>query len=92
MRCIPPPASYFLGRVKNVSKQTNRSQSGAMSAEAMVGLGITIGALGLLCLMLGWAEHMRAISKYTMVWLACGAGMVIVGGILAALARSRGPR
>jgi len=32
-----------------------------MCVEAMVGLGITIGAGGLLGLMLGWAQQMRGV-------------------------------
>jgi hypothetical protein len=90
--CIPPRVFYFLGRVKNVSKQSDRRRSGAISADALIGLGITVAALGLLCLMLGWAEHMRAISKFTSVWFGCGAGLVIAGLLLTALARSRGRR
>lgn len=63
-----------------------------MSAEALIGLGITIGALGLLCLLLGWAQHMRQLPAWATFWLVAGAAMVVVGGIVAALARSRRTR
>ena len=63
-----------------------------MSAEAIIGLGITIGALGVLCVLLGWAERMRSVEKISVLWLCIGAVMVLVGGIMAVMARSRGPR
>ena len=61
----------------------------AMSAEALVGLGITIAALGLLGLLLGWAQHMRSVPESAMVWFGIGATFVILGGIIAATARAR---
>ena len=63
-----------------------------MSAEALVGLGITIGALGLLCLLLGWAEQMRSVEKMSVLWLGIGAVMVVLGVIMTVMARSRRPR
>ena len=60
-----------------------------MSAEAMVGLGITIGALGLLGLMLGWAQQMRGVPASAMLWLAVGGGCFALGIIIALSARAR---
>lgn len=60
-----------------------------MSAEAMVGLGITIGALGLLGLMLGWAQKMRGVPASAMLWLAVGGGCFVLGIIIAVSARAR---
>lgn len=60
-----------------------------MSAEAMIGLGITIGALGLLGLMLGWAQQMRGVPASAMLWCAVGGGCVILGVIIAVAARTR---
>ena len=60
-----------------------------MSSEAMIGLGITIGALGLLGLLLGWAQHMRSVQDGAMLWFGIGAGLVVAGGMLAAVARAR---
>ena len=60
-----------------------------MSAEALVGLGITIAALGLLGLMLGWAQHMRSVPASAMLWFAIGGACVVLGIIIAAAARSR---
>ena len=64
-------------------------ESAAMSAEALVGLGITIAALGLLGLLLGWAQHMRSVPDSAMLWLGTGAACVVVGVIIAAAARAR---
>jgi hypothetical protein len=58
-----------------------------MSSEALLGTGITVAELGLLCLLLGWAEHMRSVPKIALVWFALGALLVIVGGLTAAIPR-----
>ena len=60
-----------------------------MSAEALVGLGITIAALGLLGLLLGWAQQMRSVPGSAALWLGVGAAMVILGAIVAGMARTR---
>ena len=73
----------------NALKRRQRSQLAARSAEALVGLGITIAALGLLGLLLGWAQKMRAVPESAMLWLAVGAGCVVLGGIIAAAGRAK---
>jgi hypothetical protein len=70
-------------------KGRERSQHAAMSAEALVGLGMTIAALGLLGLLLGWAQHMRSVPESAVVWLAVGAGCVVIGGIIAIAGRAK---
>jgi len=70
-------------------KRRERSQQAAMSAEALVGLGITIAALGLLGLLLGWAQKMRSVPESAMLWLGIGAGCVVIGAIIAAAGRAR---
>jgi hypothetical protein len=60
-----------------------------MSAEALVGLGITIGALGLLGVLLGWAQQMRSVPASAMLWFGLGAGGIVLGVIIAAAARMR---
>lgn len=54
-----------------------------MSSEALVGTGITIAELGILCLLLGWAEHMRSVPKMAWTWLALGVVLFVLGGIAA---------
>lgn len=63
-----------------------------MSSEALVGIGITIAWLGLLCLLLGLAEYMRAVPKTALIWLTLGVVLVIGGALIAALPRSRDHR
>jgi uncharacterized protein (DUF58 family) len=60
-----------------------------MSSEALVGIGITLAWLGLMCLLLGWAEYMRSVPKIGLIWLVLGVALVIVGGFIAALPRTR---
>ena len=60
-----------------------------MSAEALVGLGITIAALGLLGVLLGWAQHMRSVPESAMVWLGLGGACVVLGVIIAATGRAK---
>ena len=73
----------------NAPKASNRSESAAISSEALIGLGITIGALGLLALMLGWAQHMRSVPDNAMLWFVVGAACVVLGGVIASAARAR---
>ncbi len=61
-----------------------------ISPEAVIGISITIAELGLLCLMLALAEHLRSVPKIALVWLALGAVLIIVGGLTAAFGWSKG--
>jgi uncharacterized membrane protein HdeD (DUF308 family) len=72
----------------NPSKIPNRLETAAISPEALVGLGITIAALGLLGLLLGLAQHMRSVPGAAMVLFGIGASLVVVGIIIAAAARA----
>lgn len=60
-----------------------------MSPEAVVGIGITVAELGILGLLLGWAEYMRAVPTVAWTWLALGAALFVVGGIAALSARPK---
>ena len=59
-----------------------------MSAEAVIGTGVTIAALGVLCLLLGWAQSMREEPAAAWILLGIGAVMLVVGGLAAAFAQS----
>jgi hypothetical protein len=72
----------------NPSKIPNRPETAAISSEALIGLGITIGALGLLGLLLGLAQHMRSVPGGAMILFSLGAGLVVLGIIIAAAARA----
>jgi hypothetical protein len=62
-----------------------------MSPEALIGLGVTIAELGVLGLLLGWAESMRSVPAAAMIWLAIGAIFFVIGAIMA-LAGSKSRR
>jgi hypothetical protein len=67
----------------NVSEKLRRLKIPAMSSEALVGTAITVAALGILCLLLGWAQHMRSMPTMAWPWLALGAVLFVLGGITA---------
>jgi hypothetical protein len=66
-----------------------RRQLLAISSEALIGIGITVAALGLLGLLLGWAQQMRDVSSWAAVWLALGAVLTIVGLLVVAVGGAR---
>ena len=70
-------------------KALTRSETGAMSAEALVGLGMTIAGLGFLGVLLGWAQHMRSVPESAILWLCAGGACVVVGGIIAIAGRAK---
>jgi len=74
----------------NVAEKLRRF--GTISSEAIVGIGITIAELGILCLLLGWAEHMRSVPTLAWVWLALGATLFVLGGLAAVSAGSKDHR
>jgi hypothetical protein len=63
----------------NASEKPRQSRTAMISSEAIIGIGITIAELGVLCLLLGWAEHMRSVPRIAFIWLALGAVLVILG-------------
>lgn len=65
----------------------SRTVSG--SAEGIIGIGITIAALGILSLLLGWAEWMRLERHVSMIFLPLGAIMVLGGAVAAMYGQSR---
>jgi hypothetical protein len=73
----------------NAPKTRNRSETAAISSEALIGIGITIAALGLLGLLLGWAQQMRSVPQGAMLWFVIGATCVVLGGLIAAAARAK---
>lgn len=76
----------------NVSEKSRQPGTPMISCEALTGIGITIAELGLLCLMLALAEHLRSVPKVAFVWLTLGAVLVILGGLTAAFAWSKDRR
>lgn len=73
----------------NTSEDRKPLQKLGISAEAMIGIGITLGCLGLLGLLLGWAQQMRQIPAWATMWFVLGAVFTIGGFLLAAIAGAR---
>ena len=65
------------------------TRSSLISAEAIIGIGVTVGAIGLLFLLLGWAQFMRAAHDAAFILAPLGAVLMIVGGIAAFFGQSR---
>ncbi|MEP6955858.1 MAG: hypothetical protein ABI883_03470 [Chthoniobacterales bacterium] len=59
-----------------------------MSAEALLGTGITIGTLGVLCLLLGWAQTMREEKSAALILLILGAVLFVLGSVVSLAGRS----
>jgi hypothetical protein len=76
----------------NASEKPRWFGISTISSEALLGIGITIAELGILCLLLGWAEYMRSVRKIAMIWAALGIVLVIIGGLTAAVPRFRDRR
>lgn len=68
----------------NTPDETPRPRFSFMSAEAMVGSGVTILSLGVLLLLLGCAQWMRQVHHAATILLAIG-GVVFVLGLITAL-------
>ena len=63
-----------------------------ISSEALIGIGITVAWLGIMCLLLGWAQYMRSVPTNALIWLALGAVLFVLGGLAALSAKSRDRR
>ncbi len=50
-----------------------------MAPQAMIGTGITIAMIGLLFLMLAWAQHMRELNEASVILLPVGAALLVLG-------------
>ncbi len=69
-------------------EQSHTRKTG-MSGEAMIGIGITIWAFGILFLLLGWAQHMRQVRDASLTLLVIGAVLFVVGGLIALAGKSK---
>jgi hypothetical protein len=73
----------------NISEKPQPSRTPAISSQALIGIGITIAALGLLGFLLGVAEHFRAVADVALLWFAIGVVLAIIGGLITAVGWSR---
>ena len=68
---------------------SRRDETTSDSSEAMIGTGVTVAALGVMFLLLGWAQSMRDVPSAAVILLIIGAVLVVAGGIVAGMAKSR---
>ena len=73
----------------DTSEKPRQPGTPMMSPEAIIGIGITVAELGLLCLLLAGAEYMRSVPRIALIWLVCGVVLVAAGGLAAASAWSK---
>jgi hypothetical protein len=76
----------------NTDENPRPSRGPLLSPEAIVGIGITVAELGILCLLLGWAEYMRSVPTVAWTWLVLGAALFVLGGLAALSARPKNGR
>ncbi|MGI8820555.1 MAG: hypothetical protein ACR2ID_06795 [Chthoniobacterales bacterium] len=60
-----------------------------MSPEAALGTGITFGALGVLFLLLGWAQSLREVRSASTTLLLIGAVLVALGLFVILVTRAK---
>ena len=70
----------------NVPEKPKRARSFSVSTEAIIGIGVTVGSLGLLCLLLGWAQMMRGVTTAGVIWFPLGATLFFLGAVVAGIA------
>jgi len=73
----------------NSPEESTPARTSFLSAEAMVGIGITIAMSGLLFVMLGWAQHMREVKEAAWILLPLGAVLIVLGVFAALAGRAR---
>lgn len=66
----------------NTTERAPVHRKSRMSAEAVIGTGITIAMIGLLFVMLGWAQQMREAKEAAWMLLPIGAVLLIIGVII----------
>lgn len=71
----------------NNPEEPQRDRPAIFTPEAIVGTGITIASLGVMFLLLGWAQMMREVEAAAWILLPIGALMLVAGGLAAAFAR-----
>jgi hypothetical protein len=64
-------------------------ESTSDSSEGIIGTGVTVGAIGVLFLLLGWAQAMRQVPSAAMILCIIGAVLVVGGIVVAASGKSR---
>ena len=67
-------------------------ESADVEAGTPATVSLTIAGLGVLCLLLGWAQHMRSVPVMGWTWLVLGVVLLFLGGVAVVFPRSRDRR
>ncbi len=79
--CADADERYSRSTMDNRELTTPPPRTAPVSTDGMIGIGITVAALGVLCLLLGWAQWMRLEHQIAVIFLAIGAVLVAVGAV-----------
>ena len=66
----------------NTTQRAPIHRKSRISAEAIIGTGVTVAMIGVLFVMLGWAQHMREAKEAAWMLLPIGAVLLIIGVIV----------
>jgi DMSO reductase anchor subunit len=73
----------------NTPEENSRRDNSSDSSEAIVGSGITVAAIGVLFLLLGFAQSMRGQPAAAMILCIIGAVLLVGGGVVTGMGKSR---
>jgi len=72
----------------NPPEEAKHSRTTLFSPEAIIGLGITIASVGVMCLLLGFAQSLREVEKATWILVPLGAVLFVIGVLATLMART----
>ncbi len=67
----------------NTTQRASVNRKSSISAEALIGTGITVAMFGFLFVLLGWAQHMREAREAAWLLLPIGVVLMIIGFVVA---------
>ena len=76
----------------NTPEEPPRTENSSDSSAGIVGTGVSIAAVGVLFLLLGWAQSMRQVASAAMILLIIGAVLLVGGCVLAGMGKARKSR
>ena len=76
----------------NTPDDPTTRESTSDSSEGIIGTGVTIGSIGILFLLLGWAQAMREVPSAAMILCIIGAVLVVAGIVVAMSGKSKKSR
>jgi len=72
----------------NPPEEAKHPRTTIFSPEAIIGLGITIASVGVMCLLLGFAQSLREVEKATWILVPLGAVLLVIGVLATLMART----